>query len=92
MSDALADLAAGAARCVGPRVGDEMAQGGSVPGWFCAPWFLTHEICCPGILLTMGGRTMVLPGMSDALADLAAALLRDALARMKWCCPEWFCA
>ena len=35
MSDALADLAAGTARCVGPRVGDEMV----LPGWFCAPGF-----------------------------------------------------
>ena len=29
MSDALADLAAGAARCVGPRIGGEMALPGS---------------------------------------------------------------
>ena len=58
MSDALADLAAGAARCVGPRVGDEMAlPGGSVHHVFnhgiSIRWadygFAGHERCSGGL-------------------------------------------
>ena len=72
MSDALADLAAGAARCAGSRVGDEMV----LPRVVLCTRFLTMEFL-------LSGRTMVLPGMSDALADLAAAAARCAGSRVR---------
>ena len=54
MSEALADLAAGAARCAGS---DEMV----LPRVVLCIRFWTMEFL-------LGGRTMVLPGRSDALA------------------------
>ena len=57
----------GQERCSGPRVGDKMV----LPRVVLCSRFLTMEFL-------LSGRTMVLPGMSDALADLAAAAARCA--------------